>query len=272
MTPEKFIEVFDTIAEAPGGIDRLRRFVLDLAVRGKLVPQDPKEESSSKLLRRISEEKTRLIKTQKIKNQKGLCFAVSKNEHPFDLPTGWFWTKLGSITVCLDFQRKPVSETERARRTEGKPRTELFPYYGATRQQGWIDDYIFDEELVLLGEDGVPFSDPLRPKAYFISGKSWVNNHAHVFRCILVSPSYLIYWLNTFDYSGRVVGTTRAKLNQARALDIPVMLPPLPEQHRIFTKVDELMGLIGRLEQHLLYQKEGHQAFADAATNAMLKT
>lgn len=117
--------------------------------------------------------------------------------------------------------------------------------------------------------DGVPFFGPLRPKAYLIKGKSWVNNHAHVFRGIFVSHSYLLYWLNTFDYSGRVAGTTRSKLNQARALDIPIMLPPLAEQHRIVAKVDELMGLIDRLERHLVAKREYHEAFAAAATNVV---
>ena len=63
-----------------------------------------------------------------------------------------------------------------------------------------------DAELVLLGEDGVPFFDDLRSKAYLISGKSWVNNHAHVFRGILVSNAFLVHWLNAFDYTGRVAG------------------------------------------------------------------
>ncbi len=144
--------------------------------------------------------------------------------------------------------RKPVNGTERKRRIAGKSHSQLFPYFGATQQQGWIDEYIFDEELVLLGEDGVPFFDSLRPKAYLIAGTSWVNNHAHVFRGVLVSNAYLVHYLNVFDYSGRVVGATRSKLNQAKALEIPVMLPPLAEQHRIVAKVEELMALCDRLE------------------------
>ena len=94
----------------------------------------------------------------------------------------------------------------------------------------------------------MPFFEPLRAKAYLIAGKSWVNNHAHVFRGILISPPYLVHYLNVFDYSGRVVGATRSKLNQSRALDIPIPLPPLAEQHRIVAKVDELMALCDRLE------------------------
>ena len=140
-----------------------------------------------------------------------------------------------------------INGTERDRRIAGKSEDELFPYYGATQQQGWIDDYIFDEELVLLGEDAVPFFDPYRSKAYIIIGKTWVNNHAHVFKGILVSHPFLAHYLNVFDYTGRVVGATRSKLNQARAVDIPVPLPPLAEQRRIVAKVEELMALLDRL-------------------------
>lgn len=266
MTSGEFIKVFDTIAEAPGGVGYLRRIILDFAVRGKLVPQNPNHEPSSKLLKRIAAEKARLIKSGEIRRQT-VKSVDEKSEHSDRLPTGWSSTRLAHTTVCLDHLRKPINETERKQRIEGKSQTELFPYFGATKQQGWIDDYIFDEELVLLGEDGVPFLDPLRPKAYLATGKSWVNNHAHVFRAIFVSPSYLIYCLNVFDYAGRVTGTTRSKLNQARALDIPIPLPPLAEQSRIVAKVGELMRLIDELEVRLVTRRKYHKAFAAAAIN-----
>ena len=247
MNADRLLAHYERIADAPDAIPRLRRFILDLAVRGKLVEQDPSDEPASELLKRISEEKARLVKAGDNKKQKPMA-PVLKTEQPFELPYGWSPTRLATVAVCLDHMRKPINGPERALRIFDKSQSELFPYFGATRQQGWIDDYIFDEELVLLGEDGVPFFEPLRPKAYLIEGKSWVNNHVHVFRGIFVSHSYLVHWLNVFDYSGRVVGATREKLNQTRALDIPIMLPPLAEQHRIVAKVDELMALCDRLE------------------------
>lgn len=98
------------------------------------------------------------------------------------LPANWDTASLEELIDILDSQRIPLNAEERDRRTSGKPINELFPYYGATGQVGYIDDFIFDESLVLLGEDGVPFLDPLRPKAYRVDGKYWVNNHAHVLR------------------------------------------------------------------------------------------
>ena len=158
------------------------------------------------------------------------------------LSDGWMWTMLEDCTEILDSQRVPINAKEREKRIRGKSRAELYPYYGATGQVGWIDDYLFDDELVLLGEDGAPFLDFSKDKAYLIKGKSWVNNHAHVLRARteLMSNQLLCYYLNTYDYHSYVTGTTRLKLNQSMMRKIPVLLPPLPEQHRIVAKIEEL--------------------------------
>lgn len=247
MSPERLLQYFERISEAPDAIPRLRRFVLDLAVRGKLVEQDPEDEPAADLIERIQDEIERLVRTGESRPPKQIA-RQGKVARPFELPFGWEFAHLGSVAVCLDHRRVPVNNEERSKRIAGKAEADLYPYYGATQQQGWIDDYLFDEELILLGEDGVPFLDPYRPKAYVVSGKCWVNNHAHVFRGILVSNRYLVHSLNVFDYSGRVAGATRAKLNQSKALNIPIPLPPLAEQHRIVAKVDELMALCDELE------------------------
>ncbi len=152
------------------------------------------------------------------------------------LPRGWLWTQLEDCVDILDSQRVPVNSDERDKRIGD------IPYYGATGQTGWIDGYLFDEELVLLGEDGAPFLDPYKNKAYIIRGKSWVNNHAHVLRTIreLTTNSLICHYLNSVNYRDYVSGTTRFKLNQAPMRKIPVPLPPLPEQHRIVAKIEEL--------------------------------
>lgn len=247
MNADRLLAHYDQIAEAPDAIARLRRFILDLAVRGKLVPQDAKDEPASELLKRIAQEKARLVRAGEIKQEKP-ADRDGANGLGFDMPAGWSAARLSEISVCLDYRRVPINGTERETRIAGKAQEDLYPYYGATQQQGWIDDYLFEGEFVLLGEDGVPFHDAHRTKAYLITGKSWVNNHAHVFQGILTSPRYMVHYLNVFDYAGRVVGATRAKLNQAQAVTIPFPLPPLAEQHRIVAKVDELMGLCDRLE------------------------
>jgi type I restriction enzyme S subunit len=264
MTLETFFEKFDQLADAPDAVPRMRRLILDLAVRGELVAQEPSDEPADVLLNRVQREKMRLVKSGEIKKQVQLP-PIGGNPIPFPLPPGWAASQLGDVAVCLDYMRKPINATERNLRIAGKPQCKLFPYYGATQQQGWIDDFIFDAELILLGEDGVPFFDALRPKAYLISGKAWVNNHAHVFQGILVSNSFLVHWLNTFDYTGRVAGSTRSKLNLSKAIDIPVAIPPLAEQKRIVAKVDELMALCDRLEAQQQERKTRHAALVRAS-------
>lgn len=192
------------------------------------------------------------------------------------LPDGWLEVSLETIVDILDSQRAPLNSYEREKRTNGKSTDQLFPYYGATGQVGYVDDYIFNESLVLLGEDGVPFFDPLRHKAYRVEGKCWVNNHAHVLRAKseVSDGHYIASYLNSFDYTGFVSGTTRLKLTQAAMRTIPVPLPPLNEQKRIADKLDVLLAQVdacserlGRMPQII---KRFRQAVLVAATSGAL--
>ena len=166
------------------------------------------------------------------------------NTSSLGLPNGWIWATLEDCVDILDGQRVPINAKEREQRKAGKSQSELFPYYGATGQVDWIDGFLFNEELVLLGEDGAPFLEPLKAKAYVIKGKSWVNNHAHVLRAIsgLLSSLYLCNYLNIFDYQNYVTGTTRLKLNQAPMRKIPIPLAPFNEQVRIVARLEELFA------------------------------
>ncbi len=155
-----------------------------------------------------------------------------------ELPAGWTAVTLEAVAEVHDNLREPVNSTER------KSRVGPFPYYGATGQVGWIDDFRQDGEYVLLGEDGAPFFDPTKDKAYLVSGKCWVNNHAHVLKgregvCL---NRYLLYALNQVNYRGFANGTTRLKLTQAAMRQLPINLAPLAEQHRIVAKIEELFS------------------------------
>ena len=144
--------------------------------------------------------------------------------------------KLGEVVIFLDSKRKPVKESERV--------TGIYPYYGANGLQGWINDYIFDDELILLAEDGGHFNNPDRGVAYKITGKTWVNNHAHVIKPLEdLNIDYLCRVLENYDLRTWITGTTRAKLTKGGASEILIPLPPLTEQKRIaqiLDKADEL--------------------------------
>jgi type I restriction enzyme S subunit len=151
--------------------------------------------------------------------------------------TGAYRTKrLGDVVDFLDSRRRPVTESDR--------RAGPYPYYGANGQQGTIDDFIFDEPLVLLAEDGGHFEAPDRGIAYRISGKTWVNNHAHVLRPKPgIDLGFLCRVLENYDVTPLVTGTTRGKLTQAGASEIAVPVPPLSEQRRIAEVLDRAEAL-----------------------------
>jgi type I restriction enzyme S subunit len=188
----------------------------------------------------------------------------------YELPEGWDILPLGNCIDILDNLRIPVNSELRNKR-HGP-----IPYYGATGQIGWIDDFLFDEELLLLGEDGAPFLDKTKPIAYIITGKSWVNNHAHVLRAIqvLTTNQFLKYYLDTFEFADFVTGTTRLKLTQGVMRKIPVLLPPLPEQRRIVAKVEELLTRVNvtkdRLAKVSLILKRFRQSVLAAACSGRL--
>ena len=163
------------------------------------------------------------------------------------MPDHWQSTTIGEACDILDRQRKPVSSAERAKRLGP------VPYYGATGIAGWIDEPIFDEPLVLLGEDAVDFASPAASKAYSIDGPSWVNNHAHVLRPkkIFINCLMLELLLNAVDYTNYAVFGTRSKLTQASMKSIRLVVPPLSEQRRIVDLVGSIDNYIDALEKQI---------------------
>jgi type I restriction enzyme S subunit len=126
-----------------------------------------------------------------------------------DLPLKWF-------VECLEAVRVPLSSEERA----NKPGP--FPYFGASGVIDSIDGYLFDETLVLLGEDGAQLADPTCEISFVVEGKSWVNNHAHVLRPVAADPYFLALHLSTFDRTAFISGSTREKITQGEMNSIPV--------------------------------------------------
>ena len=171
---------------------------------------------------------------------------VPESEQPYPVPGNWCWTYLTKgAAECLDSFRKPINAAERANR-EGD-----IPYYGATGQVGWIDDFLTNEQLVLVGEDGAPFLDLTKDKAYIIEGKAWVNNHAHILRSHFgnVGNLFLMHYLNIFNYHDFVNGTTRLKLTQGSMDTMPVPIPPLSEQQRIVDRIESLFAKLDEAKQ-----------------------
>ncbi|EXY43475.1 restriction endonuclease subunit S [Bacteroides fragilis] len=234
---EKLFELIDQIEQGKADLQTIikqtKSKILDLAIHGKLVPQDPNDEPAIELLKRINPD-----------------FTPCDNGHYTQLPDGWTACRLEQVADILDNLRKPINSSERDSRIRNRQIDELYPYYGATGQVGLIDDYIINGNYLLLGEDGAPFLDKNAIKAYSISGKSWVNNHAHI-----LSPKidfeFLQYSLNQIDYSEYVNGSTRLKLTQTDMRSIKIMLPPLAEQKRIKSKIQILFSQLDLMMESL---------------------
>ena len=148
--------------------------------------------------------------------------------------------------VCdiLDSRRIPITASER--------KAGPFPYYGANGVQDYVADYIFDDELVLLAEDGGNFGSKERPIAYRVSGKCWVNNHAHVLKPLQnINVDYLCYALMFYDTSGLVNGATRQKLTQAAMRQMRIPVRDMATQLSIVKKINGVFSLISLRQEQL---------------------
>ena len=158
------------------------------------------------------------------------------------IPSHWQKVALRRLVTCLDGRRVPLNSEQRAWRRGP------YPYWGANCVLDQVDEWLFDEELVLLGEDGAPFFDSLKPVACAISGRIWVNNHAHVLRAKPgVDHRFLAHALNAVDYREYIQGSTRDKLTQSQMNVIGLPLVPHREQRLIADYLDRETGQIDRL-------------------------
>ncbi len=237
---------------------RLKKSVLQLAVQGKLVPQNPADEPASALLDRIRAEKDRLIAAGKIKRDKtesvirrvGNSFYESTaktdrpidDELPFEIPESWEWCRFGEIVLNLDSQRRPVTKSSR------KSEHGYYDYYGATGAIDKVDDYLFDGEYLMIGEDGGNFYTS-RDNSFIASGKFWANNHVHIVQPYVINIWFLKFFLDSCNLPamGLITGIAVPKLNQRNLNSILIPLPPLAEQKRIVEKIEEILPLIENL-------------------------
>jgi len=255
MNAERLLALYDKVAEAPDAIERLRRFVLDLAVRGKLVEQDPSDEPAPELLKRIASEKEEKVKAGVIKKQKAVP-PLKKEELPFELPGRWAWTQIAELGVI-----SPRNEADDDSEASFVPMPMISEKYGVANDhesRSWREikkGYTHFAE----GDVGLAKITPC-----FENGKSTVfrnltggigagTTELHIVRPILVDADFILLFLKTahFIETGipRMTGTAGQKrVPKDYFTSSPFPLPPLGEQRRILTKVEELMALLDRLE------------------------
>ena len=179
-----------------------------------------------------------------------------------ELPEGWGWGQIAGVSECLDSLRVPINKAERLKR-QGE-----IPYYGANGQVGWIDDYLFDEPLILVVEDET-FTGREKPFSYKVTGKSWVNNHAHILKPLAgIELDYLNYQLFFYPFTERTTGTTgRKKLTQEALMTSPVRVCSTLEQVEIVSQLESKLSEADQLDQTLATALQQ----ADALRQSILK-
>ena len=166
-----------------------------------------------------------------------------EDEIPFELPDNWEWCRFGSYTLNRDSERKPVSSVQR------KKVKKIYDYYGASGVIDQTDSFLFDEELLLIGEDGANLLARTKPIAFLADSKYWVNNHAHCidsidkrllkFICIYINA------INLFQY---ITGSAQPKLNQDNMNKILIPIPPKAEQEKILESIKIILSNINDID------------------------
>ena len=184
-----------------------------------------------------------------------------EDEIPFEVPEGWAWARFLAITINRDSERKPISASQR---TDVE---KIYDYFGASGKIDKIDKYIFDEKLLLIGEDGANLVTRSKPIAFFAEGKYWVNNHAH---CI-DSPDksilqFICFFINAINLEKYVTGSAQPKMTQDNMNSILVALPPYKEQQLISQQLDIIWASIDKIE----FEKENVLKLVDNAKSKIL--
>ena len=247
------------------GIKKLRELILELAVRGKLVPQDPDDEPASVLLKKIEEEKTQLVKEGNVKYQKPLP-EVNDDEKSFDLPEGWEWQKLGNIIEFVNgfaFKSSDFSELGVGIVKIGDIQSGEIQTSSMSRVDVSIVESLDKSLQVATGEMLIAMSGATTGKLGFNRTDEvfYINQRVGKISPYAISVEYLYYPLTTkiAENLAKSMGSAIPNLSTQQIKNIVIAIPPLVEQHRIVAKVDELMALCDKLEQEQSDNSETHQ-------------
>ncbi len=184
----------------------------------------------------------------------GKVFYIKKS----GLPQGWEVKKLNNISENLDSQRVPITKRNR--------KAGEIPYYGASGIVDYVADFIFDEDLLCISEDGANLLARTYPIAFSISGKTWVNNHAHILRFKeMTTQKFVELYLNSIRLDDFISGMAQPKLNQTMLNKIPILFPPLKEQKRIVAILGKAFTIIDKAkanaEKNLANAKELFESY-----------
>ncbi|NVK73752.1 MAG: restriction endonuclease subunit S [Oceanospirillaceae bacterium] len=260
------------------GIKKLRELILELAVRGKLVAQDPNDKPASVLLERIAAEKALLVKEGKIKKPKKLP-EISDDEKPFELPGGWEWSYLSEIYDIRDgthdtpkYQESGYPLVTSKNLSSGKLNLDDVKYISEQDHQSIIQRSKVDLDDVLfamIGSIGNPVLVDIEPD-FSIKNVALFKYYDRS----LVSPSYLLNFLTfaQIKFKSEASGAVQSFVSLSKIRNYVMALPPLTEQHRIAAKVDELMALCDQLEAQTESSLDAHQTLVTVLLDTLVNS
>lgn len=269
---------FDTLFTTEQSIDKLKQTILQLAVMGRLVEQDAADEPVSELLDRIKKEKANLVRSGKLKSQKALA-SVSDEEKPYSLPENWIWARLGSYAADIHYgytasASATLTEHRLLRITDiqnNKVNWTTVPGCEITEQQAM--PYLLYNNDILIARTGGTIGksylvENIDVKAvfasYLIRVRKLESTNAKYLKIFLGSQTY---WDQLYEAA---MGTGQPNVNGKSLKNLALPIPPLQEQHRVVSKVDELMALCDHLKQRLNQASETRNQLADAVVEGAL--
>lgn len=276
-------EHFDTLFTTEASIDALKQTILQLAVMGKLVPQDPNDEPASELLKRIAQEKAQLVKDGKIKKQKPLP-PISYEEKPFELPDGWEWCLFEDV---VDIQSGITKGRNLANR-----KLISIPYLRvANVQRGYLD--LSEVKEIDIPEEEKDKYHVIKGDLLITEGGDWdtvgrttvwchdwyIANQNHVFKGRIIGQDIDPYWLETYmnspysrDYfaSASKQTTNLASINKTQLRGCPVAIPPSSEADKIMIKLNDFNELCEKLKLKIKSAQQTQLHLADALTDAAI--
>lgn len=279
MNADELLRQYEKVADAPNAIARLRRFILDLAVRGKLVPQDAGEVPANVLLDEIDAKRAELDASRRATIDHS---QVDVSDVPFELPRTWVWTRLGRLTSYIQRGKSPTYAESGGSPVVSQKCVQWSGLDLSAARMITMESLADYDEVRFLRDGDLLWNSTgtgtigrvirlIQPPIRLVC-----DSHVTVVRCLGVVPEYVRTWLRSDHVYGGIEGRAAGSTNQVEltgqmAISQLVPLPPLAEQHRIVAKVDELMALCDRLEAARA-EREAARDRLTAASLARLNT
>lgn len=257
MNLESFSENFETLTDAPNAVVKLREIILQLAVRGKLVRQDPNDEPAQILFDRIKAEIQEFIKQKKVREIKALPL-INDKDKPFEIPQNWKWCRLGEIIRISSGD----SLSSHKMANEG-----TIPVYGGNGITGYHDQANVNQPTLVIGRVGFYCGS-----VHLTPNLAWITDNAFItyFSDSNIYIHFLYWLLKATDLQQNNNATAQPVISGGKVYPLVVGLPPLPEQKRIVAKVDRLMSLCDELEGKLKEVRSRNEKLMEVAAQEVL--